>query len=196
MPSPVLPLPRSWPARIQAAILHSLALAHQVLTASRSAAAADPTSSVRLAAEVERLLEEVELLKGEMAIKDARFSRMPPARRPQYTPVERFKILCFRASRCWSTDDLALRFLVTVATIGSWTKRLDEGGEDAVLATPVPVNKYPDHVKLLVDALRAASPAMGAKRIAQSLARAGVHLAISAVRRWKPEAKPEPVPQS
>ena len=139
MPAPrLLPLPRSWSAHIQAAILHSLALAHQILTASRAAAANHPRSSVRLAAENERLLDHVQLLEREMAIKDARLSRVPPARRPQYTPVQRFQILGFRASRGWSADDLALRFLVTVATITSWTARLDEGGEDAFLATPSP----------------------------------------------------------
>ena len=42
-------------------------------------------------------------------------------------------ILELRAARGWSRQQTAEAFLVTAATITSWTKRLDEEGPDALL---------------------------------------------------------------
>jgi transposase len=42
-------------------------------------------------------------------------------------------ILGLRAIRVWSFRQAADTFLVTAATIASWTKRVDEEGPDALL---------------------------------------------------------------
>ena len=55
-------------------------------------------------------------------------------------------------------------------------KRLDEEGPDALVAPPVPVNRYPDFVAVAAQKLRLAGAALGRKRIANMLARAGLHL--------------------
>jgi hypothetical protein len=38
-------------------------------------------------------------------------------------------------------------FLVTVATISSWMKRVDEQGPNALVQLREPVNKFPDFVR-------------------------------------------------
>src|SRR5581483_1017096 len=103
------------------------------------------------------------------------------AERPHYAPTERLAILELRAARGWSLAQTASIFQVTPATIASWTKRLDEEGPDALLRTPEPINKFPDFVRYLVQRLQTHCPRLGKVKIAQILARAGLHLAVSTV---------------
>jgi hypothetical protein len=60
-------------------------------------------------------------------------------------------------------------------------QRLDEQGPTALLRTPVPVNKFPDFVAHLVQRLQVLCPRLGKVKIAQVLARAGLHLGVSSV---------------
>ena len=83
---------------------------------------------IRLKEEINRLQNEILLLREESRIKDARMVQIPRQRRPHYPPVERLAILQLRAARGWSLAQTAARFLVTPLTIASWTKRLDEEG--------------------------------------------------------------------
>jgi uncharacterized circularly permuted ATP-grasp superfamily protein len=62
-------------------------------------------------------------------------------------------------------------------------KRLDEDGPSQLVRTAEPVNRFPDFVRVLVAELRAVVPTAGKVRIAQLLARAGLHLAPTTVRR-------------
>jgi transposase-like protein len=125
---------------------------------------------------VDRLHQEVALLKEEIRIKDGRMERLPPQRRPHYPPIERLAILELRAARGWTVAETARRLLVTPLTVASWNSRLDEQGPDALAQVPVPVNRFPEFVGYVVRRLRALCPSMGTRRIAQVLARAGLHL--------------------
>lgn len=60
-----------------------------------------------------------------------------------------------------------------------------------MLQTAEPVNKYPDFVRYIVQRLEVLCPTMGKKRIAQTLARAGLYLEVTTVGRMMKE---EPVP--
>jgi predicted RNA polymerase sigma factor len=91
-----------------------------------------------------RLETQVALLGEELRIKDARMARIAPRARPHYPPCERLAILMLRAVAGWNAAETARRFLVTATTIASWVKRLDEGGEEALLRTAAPVNRFPD----------------------------------------------------
>lgn len=86
--------------------------------------------------------------------------------------------------------------LVTPLTVASWNSRLDEEGPVALLKVPVPVNRFPDFVAYVVRRLRALCPSMGTRRIARVLARAGLHLGRTTMRRMlRPAPKqPKPVP--
>ena len=74
-------------------------------------------------------------------------------------------------------------------------RRLDEEGEEALVRLPVPVNRFPDFVSVVVQQLRATCPSLGKVRIAQILARAGLALSASTVRRaLRRELSEKPTP--
>lgn len=82
----------------------------------------------------------------------------------------------------------------------SWMGRVDEEGPAALVQLPVPVNKFPDFVWYMVQRLKALCPTLGKVKIAQTLARAGLHLGATTVGRMlkekpqhaTPAAGPEP----
>jgi putative transposase len=153
----------------------------------------NPDAQVRAQVEIDRLQRDVDLLLEEGRIKDARMERLPAQRRPHYPPSERLAILELRAARAWSQAETARRRLVTPLTVASWTQRLDDAGPDALVQVPRPVNRFPELVGYLVQRLKVLCPTMGTRRIARVLARAGLHLGATTVRRkLKPAPKPAP----
>jgi transposase InsO family protein len=164
-------------------MINVIALAHFVLTHVRGWCVNSRIARVRLVAECDILRSEVALLREELRIKDARMDRISARNRPHYPPHERLAILALKAARAWSAEQTARCFLLTAATIASWMRRLDEQGDDALIRVPVPVNRFPDFVSHAVQRLKTLCPSMGRKRIANMLARAGLHLAPSTVRR-------------
>src|SRR5713226_5505930 len=68
--------------------------------------------------------------------------------------------------------------------------RLDEKGPNALVRLPEPVNKFPDFVGYLVRRLKTLCPTLGKVKIAQILARAGLHLGTTTVRRMLRENRP------
>ena len=98
-------------------------------------------------AEKDRLIQEMELLREEMRIKDTRMASIPAQRRPHYSPVERLAILELRAARIWTRQADGRTVLVTPATIASWMKRVEEEGPAALVQPRGPVNRFPDFVR-------------------------------------------------
>lgn len=196
-----IPLPKNWPSRVKSALLHVISLAHYALTYSRSWAADCRNDRVRRKAEIDRLTEQGALLHEEMWIKDTRMEQIPPHRRPYYPPQERLAILELKAARGWSIAQTAERFLVAPVTISTWMRRIDEEGLDALVQLPQPVNRFPDFVRYLVQRLKVLCPTLGKKKIAETLARAGLHLTATTVGRFLKEnppprwrEEPEPMP--
>ena len=125
----------------------------------------------------------------------ARIACTAPNKRPHYPPSERLSIVMLRARAGWNASETAERFLLAPPTIASWTKRLDEEGPEALVQTPVPVNRYVDAVTALAQKLHRAAPNLGRRKLADVLARAGVRLAASTARRMlmrKPLPHPPP----
>jgi putative transposase len=185
-----IPLPKGWPNRIRSEVIHVISLTHFSLTFARSVAANSTNARIRLKAENSRLRQEISILIEETRIKDSRVERIPAQRRPHYPPIERMAILELRAAR--------RRFLVTPATIASWTQRLDEEGPGALVQIREPVNRFPDFVRYIVRRFKVLCPTMGKVKIAQVLCRAGLHLSSSSVGRMlrdplksKPRSTPE-----
>jgi putative transposase len=141
---------------------------------------------------LERANTEIALLKEELAIKDARWDRVPPRRRPHFTPIHRMRILQVKAARGWSYEQAADAFMIDEQTLRSWLRRVDEEGEGALIQIPEPVNKFPDFVRYLVKQLKVLLPTMGKARIAQVLARAGLHLGVTTVGRMMRDTEPIP----
>ena len=188
-----LTLPSRWPKGVRSAVIHAMSLAAATLTATRGWAASLASSRVRLISEIERLRHEVALRDEELRLKDARMTRIPGHERPHFSPIERLAILQLRALRGWSAQQLADRFLLSPATVSTWMRRIDEGGPEALVQTPEPVNKFPEFVVYIVQQLKVLCPNLGYVKIAQFLCRAGLHLGPSTVRRMihRPAA-PEP----
>ncbi len=191
---PRIPLPKSWPGCVKSAVVHAIALAHYSIVYARARATDSINARVRLAAEKDRFYEECALLREELRIKDARSVRIPPQRRPHYSPQERMAILELRAARGWSLKQTADTFLVTSATVASWMKRIDEQGRDALLQLREPVNKFPDFVRYIVQRMKTVCPTMGKVKIAETLCRAGLHLGVTTVGRILREY-PQPSPE-
>jgi len=148
---------------------------------------------LRQQTEEDRLRQEVQLLREENRIKDSRMEQIEAHRRPHYPPTERLAILELRAARGWSLALTARTFLVSPLTIASWMGRLDEEGPDALVRLPGPVNKFPDFVSYLVRRLKILCPTLGKVKIAQFLARAGLHLGSTTVHRMQQDTRwPEP----
>jgi putative transposase len=193
---PEIPLPKDWSAAIKAGCVQAVAMAHYALVHARAFGENSPLADVRRAAQIERLEAEVALLREELRIKDVRLGRIPPAKRPHYPPEERMAILQLKAARAWSAEQAARRFLLTAVTIAAWCARL-EADPTGLLQLPIPVNRFPDFVAHLVQALKRLAPTMGKVRIAQMLARSGLHLGVSTVKRMlerRAVAAPTPTP--
>ena len=77
-----IPLPRGWTHHVKSAVLHAVSLAAAALTLARSRAATSRVARHRLQAELDRATTEIALLREELDIKDARWHRLPPRRRP------------------------------------------------------------------------------------------------------------------
>ncbi len=185
-----VPLPKDWPESVKLAVIHSIALAHKAITYSRSFAINSSIERVRLAGQLDRAQSENALLREEIRIKDARMAKMPPRGRPQYSPQERMSILELRAARAWNLAETAGTFMIEPETIASWMKRAADAN-DGLLQLSQPVNKYPGYVRYIIQRLRTLCPTMGKVRIAQFLARAGLHLGATTVGRI---LKEEPLP--
>lgn len=193
--TPAIPLPRHWSDNVQRGWLCAIALAHRGMTFVRAWAENSPLPRVRLAGELAVARMQLALAERENRLLRARFERVPPANRPHFAPAERLEILAIKSETGWSAAELARRFLVTPLTIARWLHRLDDGGPSALLTMQAPVNRFPDFVAQVVQQLRASCPTMGKKRIAQLLARCGLHLAGSTVQRMlrdRPKPKPRP----
>jgi transposase len=137
----------------------------------------------RLRAENDRLRQELKLVREELRIKDARMSRLTPQKRPHYQATERMAILQLRAARGWSVAQAAATFYVTPLTITDWMPRLETDGTKRFVALSQPVNKFPDFVRQAVQNIKAICPRLGKRKIAEMLARAGLHLGATTVRR-------------
>ena len=75
---PRIPLPKGWPSHVKSGGLHIISLAHFSITHARGWAAKSISASVRIAAEKDRLHQEIALLREELRIKDAHMSVIAP----------------------------------------------------------------------------------------------------------------------
>jgi transposase InsO family protein len=166
--------------------------ASRVYTISRSFAETKCSKIARIQADLDDAKTEIALLKEEISLKDERFSRVPAHERPFYRPIERMRILNLRAAQGWSSKRTAEIFLLNEQTIASWMQRLDEDGEKALIQLQEPVNKFPDFVRQMVLRLKLFYPGMGKHRIAELLARVGLHLGVSTVARMLKQESPVP----
>jgi len=80
--------------------VHAISLSNFALTTALGWAA--QSLNLRLRAEIERLQQEVQLLREETRIKDSRMQHIEAQKRPHYPPTARLAILELRVARGWS----------------------------------------------------------------------------------------------
>ena len=190
-----IPLPKGWKKQVRSAVLHVISLAQYATIYTRGWAADSTNQRVRLKADLDRAHQEIAFFREELRIKDSRQARINPHRRPHYPPVERMSMLQLRAPSGWSLEQTARVFHLTAATISSWMKRLEEEGADALVQLREPVNRFPDYVRYVVQQLKLLCPTLGKKKLAEMLARAGLHLGVTTVGRILKEG-PLPAPEA
>src|SRR5258705_1435521 len=142
-PLGLLPLPRGWPRRVRSAVVQVISLARTSLALTQGWASESMNPELRQQAEEDRLRQEVQLLREEVLIKDARMEQIEPHRRPHYPPTARMAILELRAVRGWSLVQTARIFQVSPLTIASWVTRLDQEGPGGLVQLPQPANRFP-----------------------------------------------------
>lgn len=107
----------------------------------------------------------------------------PRVHNPHYTPILRMRILQLRAARGWTLEKTARVFLIDGQTLLAWMSQLDDPDGRPLIQAVEPVNRYPDFVRCLVRQIKTLFPTMGSVRIAQTLAREGLRLGATTVRR-------------
>jgi transposase InsO family protein len=175
--------PHNWNGAVKLAMLDVMALAQFAFQRLCGRAATSGKPVTRRRTRELRWRRQLGLMREELRIQDARMARVPPEKRPRYRPAERLAILELKGAHGWSLAQTAGRFHVTPATISSWLRRVDEEGPDALVQFPEPVNKYPQFVGHAVRRLKTLCPALGKRQIAETLARAGLHLGATTVGR-------------
>ncbi len=88
-----IPIPKGWNKRVQSAILQAISLGRHCFVSIAARMANSPNAVDRIVAENEHLKHEVESLRVELRLKDARMARLPSQRRPHYSSTERLSIL-------------------------------------------------------------------------------------------------------
>ena len=176
---PKIPLPDGWTDVALDALLHVIALARLAIINARNWPPDAVDLNVR--AKCDRLESENALLGQELAIKDARFSRIPSHKRPAYLPSERLQILMLKSALGLNNTQLSKRFHVSVQTIRTWFRRLRSN--DGLLEMPEQVTRYPDYLRCVVQQLKATYSLLGRQKVADILARTGLHMSGSTVGR-------------
>ncbi len=152
-----------------------------------------------LAATVQQLRIDLSRLEEENRYLRDRLARIPSRERAHYTPVERFGILVLMRTHAWSVREAAARFLVTPTTVGRWLQEAASAPARRAVGTLLraapPVRRYADAVRDLVQQMDRWGFG-GNRRVAQTLARAGVRIGRETVRRYRkaPTALPPQPP--
>ena len=177
---PDIPLPKGWSQYTLLAVLHVIALA-RIIVLNVANWPDKECDGLRLRCENHRLRGEVDILQREIAIKDARFSRIETKKRPTYNATERFEILAIKALRGWSNEKIAKRFQISERSIRRWFRGSET--QSGITQMPEVVSRYPDYVRNIVRRLKGCCPMLGRYKIAGILCRAGLHLSASTVKR-------------
>lgn len=184
--------PRSWHQHIKSAFIHTIALAAGAISVASGKSATRRSKLARLQARLNKANHEIALLKEEMRIKDFRFSRISPHRRPHYRPTEWMQILKLKAARGWSMSQIAAAILLSELTIFSWHQRIDEEGDCGLLQMSDPVNKYSYFVRAIVQQMKAFFPKMARTRLLRYLREPGFTLAPRLCSTWTSTVEPLP----
>ncbi|MFH1748332.1 MAG: DDE-type integrase/transposase/recombinase [Planctomycetota bacterium] len=183
---------RSWPSGLRSTFVQIASLAYASLIHTRALCANSPLPRVQLLGKLDRTRTQLAVANEVIRVLRARMDKVPARNRPTYPPVERMAIVELRAAQGWSVARTAEVFQVSPETIRSWCKRLDEQGEDALVQTPVPINRLPDAARYVAARMKVLCPSLGTKKLAQILTHAGLAISKASVGRILKNPPPRP----
>jgi hypothetical protein len=185
----------TWPKSILKTLDAITCVFTLVYAAARERAAASGSAIVRAFADRDEQAFTAALDKRCFTLLRARWERLPPQKRPLYTPKERAEILQIMRLRYWNTEKIAAYFMVHPNTIGTWRRELNGRGKNSSLFKP-PVNKISEAGRWLVHQIRELCPEknFGTRQITMHVIRAGKKLSRSTTQRILREKKPTPPP--
>ena len=182
------PCPRAGPAAFRSGVIHAISLAHFSLTFARGVAANNINKTIRLQADVDRLRQEIALLREEIRIKDRRMLRIPAQRRTGTTLPRNDSRSSNSALRVPGRSPKPLNACSLLRP------RSPRGCTASTRTDPLPLFASPSPSTASrnssdtssVGSRRSARP-WGRGKIAQVLCRAGLHLGATSVRRMLAE---------
>ncbi len=195
-----LPVPKDWNKAMRSAFIHAVEMAFDAFLLAVGKAEEAENPRMQQQGRIERLEKRIDQLEEIIAHLQDRLGRVPAHQRPNYTGLQRLRILLLAAEAGWSYAQVAAIFLISKSTVYLWNRRRDEQGDEALLRMDgEPVNKYSEAEAAMVRHLQAKLPHLGCRELARMLVRAGWHVAKSTVHRMRGEApgtrKPPPEPQ-
>lgn len=136
----VVPLPKNWPQHVKSAVIHTISLATTAFIATYGGLSRRKHRPTQTRIKLDLAHREIALLKEEMRLKDARFSRVPSHRRPYYRPIERLQILKLKAARVGEKTTAAVIGGLVVAddVILDCDRRRNAIDSSAIVAVTVP----------------------------------------------------------
>jgi len=183
-------IPRTWPEAVKSAVLVAAGLVHTAVVQVWGLCESSPQVTTRLSTEAERAKHRVAELEALVRILQARLEAVPPQKRPNYAPKTRLEILAYRAAFGLTLAEVAGRVQVTTQTIRNWMAGARDPGWGLV-APPTPSNRLPDWTAATIQHLQKLFPHVGARKVAQLCARAGLAIAATTVRRARKRELPK-----
>ncbi len=194
MTFPSTPLRKTvfWPLRLRRALDGIATALMQAFMLARERALRSPSPAVRTLAGQDAQTWETELRAREIAVFQRRLESMPPFRRPQVPPADRFEILQIMRLRGLSVEKVAGFFVLHPNTIREWLRRFQTRRDIGRFFGSAPFNKLGDAARWVVHEVRRLCPEreFGTRSIAMAIVRAGIQISRSAVQRILREKKP------
>ena len=173
-----LRLPKNWSATVRNAVLNVIGIVRIAILASREALIENGDMKE---ARIHQLESELAMTAGGTADQRWRgYSVLTHIDDRNTQMVERMAILELRAMRGWNKAETSRHFFVSDDTVRAWLRRVDD---DSLVQTRTPVNRFPDFVRYAVQQVKLFCPTLGKVKIADMLARAGIHIGKTTVGR-------------
>lgn len=195
MPSPRNAARKPPIVKVHALVLDILGVFSAVYMLARERMLERKCPELRGAAEFDDMAWKFQILTRHFALHRRRFERIPPHKRPDYAPEDRFEALQLMRLARWSVKEAARQLIVHLNTIRVWRRTLERRSNPELFFGRPPFNKIGDAVHWLVHEIRALcpEPEFGTRAIAMQIVRAGIQISRSSVQRFLRTKKPAPV---
>ena len=171
-----LPLPTNWHTCVRHAVLNIIGIVRIAMLVGRESLIKNGDVHE---ARIHQLESEVAMLREELRINGARMQRVPPHDGPSTTAWNGWPS-CSCVPCGLEQSGNGSPFLCADDTVRSWLRRAED---DSLVQTNSPVNRFPDFIRYAIQQIKLFCPTLGKAKIADMLARAGIHIGKTTVGR-------------